>query len=711
MLLTISIVSAGSITHLLDWSGGVCSLCNGSNGNYACSNSYSQWNNGKNTFIDQIPAGNILTGINVKLHGVWGCAGFNFIVKSEINVTLQGHEIETKNNILGQCACSSCDQELEFSWSNNGLCFSDYNYINSTTGINVLQLLVLAGRICVKEAILELTHEPGTQDCGQYVPPSCDTFGGCQNGGNCIIDNNTLEAYCDCSTGWHGPNCQCNISSNHLKTYNDDKNSPPIIDIERSGFLTVNTLHLFFNTSAKYHDTTVTFKNSLNNMCDYPKASDAILWIKTFIPTDCLYSYEGIIPWRVAWPTCVFNRTENNKTILFDGEMIINYKENVGSLRNTEIIRYFEHRLWFQVIFPKNIIVSKLSVDTTRFPGSNRSLIGTHSNVTILASITEQTFESVINQNQLPGTASVKLLTSVQYPFQLLGPMFIESSISTFSMNIIESNTSDINCLDDGLTCEQIWIIDIIPNINECNFDGLYTFNFSVTCFPTNSEYSHFGCPLDNETNTGSIVFVLHSEDFCPQLVETIDLTGLIQSFGDSARTLPKNDFLFFQTFYGLINTDSVKSTIVDLAITDFEIILWDNSNLVFVSNNANTGLGNTVNFVITDGGGSANQSHFEFDIIPSVFPVSVDSSEQVTCLITVDVTFLNTDSVKKRMLVVHKRFIQQDDQSQVSDTFNMDFNVEDFGHNNQPLHSGSGQNIISVNGLIIVLFMAVFLF
>jgi hypothetical protein len=123
---------------------------------------------------------------------------------------------------------------------------------------------------------------------------------------------------------------------------------------------------------------------------------------------------------------------------------------------------------------------------------------------------------------------------------------------------------------------------------------------------------------------------------------------------------LLKNDFLFFQTLYGLVSTNSAKSTIISTTISDFEIVLWDSTSKIFFSNNANTALGDTVYFAVNDIGGTDKQSHFDFDIIPSVFTVSVDNSEQITCLITVDVTFLNTDSTKKRMLVVHKRFIQQ---------------------------------------------------
>jgi hypothetical protein len=215
-----------------------------------------------------------------------------------------------------------------------------------------------------------------------------------------------------------------------------------------------------------------------------------VIWDRTFIPGDYLYSYEGIIPWTIAWPTCVFNRTEETNWLIFDGEMIINYNENVGYLRDTEIIRYFEHRLWFQVRFPKNIVIS---TDTLRV----------YSSVNILASITEQVFESGVPQ--LPGTAHVKLLTSVQSPFQLTGPISIDGDTSKFAMSI-----NGPICLDDGSVCEQMWDIDIIPKLNECNFDGLNTFNFSIKCNPSNIS----NCPLDDNTDTGSIQFILQSENF-----------------------------------------------------------------------------------------------------------------------------------------------------------------------------------------------------
>ena len=109
-------------------------------------------------------------------------------------------------------------------------------------------------------------------------------------------------------------------------------------------------------------------------------------------------------------------------------------------------------------------------------------------------------------------------------------------------------------------------------------------------------------------------------------------------------------------------------------------------------------------NFTLNDNGGSAAQSLFNFDIVPSVFPVPIDSSRPVMCLITMDVTFFNTDQQKKRMLVTHKRIIQQ---NEISDRYELRFNVDDI---NKKTIISSANNIVPVN-VLIILFAFIFFF
>jgi hypothetical protein len=245
----------------------------------------------------------------------------------------------------------------------------------------------------------------------------------------------------------------------------------------------------------------------------------------------------------------------------------------------------------------------------------------------------------------------------------------IENNISTYSQSVNKINTSKINCIDDGKTCEQFWAIDITPTqLRKCNIDGLYIFNFNITCFPPNDEYSYPGCELDNNNNSGSIEFILQSENYCPQLIETVDLTGVILLFGNSERTLTKSNFVYFQTLYGVVNSKSIKSTITNSIITDFEIIN-ENKSIILFSDGYDTIYGNTTNFKISD----SNRDNFNFDILPSIFQIELDKKRRISCLITVDVDFFNT--VEKRN-VDNKRLINS--QYQASETYLFEFNIND---------------------------------
>lgn len=615
---------AGVTNHLLSWGGGWCTICDGDvplNHNYACSNNHGTWNEGQHIFVDAVPAGNIVTGVKITLRGVWDCTG---LPNSDVRVELQGNEVEAKT-LFGQCQCKTCDPEAVFEWTDT-TCFPDYAYGGAN---NLIQIIVTSGTICVEEALIEITYELGDpQNCGQFIP-TCDYD--CGDHGTCVIDWDTLTAECKCEEEWYGPDCSCNIPSYHLLT---DKEV--IMDVAESGFKEKDVMTLVFYVTAKYYDTVITFKNSEDNFCDFPIASMGVTWTRTFLPDTCEFKLVGKIPWTVAWPTCVFKRVVEPDWLVFTGEAEVHNLEDVGQLgtRPHEIIRTFEHDLRFVVRFPRYIAVSQTGVQV-------------FADVDVLASITEQMFDS--NELLPPGKARVKMLTSVQYPFQLTGPIAVSGDDTRFVMSV-SGNTGNggPECLDDPNDyCVQFWDFMITPKSGECNFDGDYRLDFKLKCKP-----SMIGdCPLDSDTDFGWIDFTLDSENFCARIIEDIDLSGQMTTYLEPARTTPKDDFLFDQTVYGKTSLSSSESTIVSTTIDEFWVTLWDNSIVTFYLAGATTGDGNTVNFIVQDNTGVPEDSHFQFVVNPSIFDVDVDSFESVDLHAIVNVKFLNTDPVKKRIV------------------------------------------------------------
>jgi hypothetical protein len=66
-----ALANAASLTQTLFWTGGWCGICEGSD--YACFSGVGDWNSGERTFVDPIPAGNLVTSITAEIFGVFGC--------------------------------------------------------------------------------------------------------------------------------------------------------------------------------------------------------------------------------------------------------------------------------------------------------------------------------------------------------------------------------------------------------------------------------------------------------------------------------------------------------------------------------------------------------------------------------------------------------------------------------------------------------------
>jgi hypothetical protein len=609
--LLITYCLAGQLNQTISLTGPGCTVCGNTPGNYACSSWGSYWQNGLFSFTDLVPSGNIVTDITFRLHGVWGCN----TNQANIELSLQGTNVGTKT-FFGQCGCGTCDAEEVYTWTNggDGTCFPGYNY----GGINQVFVDVLTGLICLHNIEMTITYQPGNQQTCQTFLLECETLGGCGNG-TCLIDTQTQQVGCNCTENFYGPNCQCYVPSFFLIT-----DHPPVLDLANSGFKTKNTLYLSVIDSVKYYNTKITFKNQLDNTCDYPSASQAVTWDVNFNPNDCTNVYNVVIPWNIAWPTCVFDRQEDNQYLIFTGDMIIEHDENLGQLspsRPGELIRNITNNLLFQVKFPKSV---SFSTDIQVFAPVN-----------VLAAIVGQQFDSGYPLNT--GIAHITLLTTVQYPFKLTLPVSISSNLPGVTLTI----NLAVDCSGTGSVCEQYWVYTITPNDEMCNFNGIYTFEFYLTC--TSSD-----CPLDPNTNTGSIVMDLTSENFCPQIVETIDLTGTLQTFQDSLHSIPKDDFLIDQVVYFKSLVSSTEANIVSSVVNQFSVTLWNNINiLLYDINSGNTPQGNAGNLQIINNLLGGVECDLQLLLTPSVFPIGVDLSGVVTFHVTIGVTFENTQPAR----------------------------------------------------------------
>jgi hypothetical protein len=605
LCLLISSVLSGQVISTQYWSGGHCTVCGG---DYACSNGYGNWNAGSRSFDDLVPVGEIVTHVKVEVAGKFGCGG----QPANITVTLQGTEVQTVSR-TGDCACESCDIPAILEWDNNGACFPNYNF----GGSNVLTVST-NGLICVHSATLTITYGPGNQQTCSNIEPQCPN--GCGTNGSCVIDQNTQTAYCNCSEYSFGEQCQCFIPSYMLST-----DHAPVLDTVNSGFKSKDTLTLSLQNSMKYYDTQITFRNSIDNTCDYAAPYLGNVW--TVIPdyVNCRQNIQGTILWIAAFPTCVVNRSIVGDYLVFEGIMIVNNKENVGVLANNRpinIVRTLTNNIIFQILYPTDITITSNNVTV-------------YAAINVVAAITSATF--TVDVNAVPGVAHIKLLTTVQYPFKMIEAIAVGGDSDRFSMTHTQISDPAYVCADDNNFCAQLWDIVITPNPNECNYDGDYMFNFTLDCQPSQTD-----CPLDSNTNTGAISFVLESEDFCPQIIESIDLGGTLKSYSSNAHTNLKSSFIVDQTVYFELELTSTKATIVNVKINTVTVMMWDGSQNVLFDGGSNTAFGSLLSLVVDDDNNNP-KAYFQLQLLEGSFPVGVDEAEQIQIVVDASVTFLNT--------------------------------------------------------------------
>jgi len=513
LCLLISSALSGQVTSTQYWTGGHCNVCGG---DYACSNGYGNWNGGTDSFTDLVPVGQIVTHVHVELRGEWGC-NTQF---AQITATLQNTQIQTVS-ITGNCLCGGCDAVAVFDWDNNGACFPNYNF----GGSNTLSVTT-TGLICIHSSTLTLTYGPGNQQLCTSATPRCHN--GCGSNGTCIVDQTTQTASCICDQFSFGEECQCYIPSYLLST-----DHPPVLDVASSGFKSKDTLTFMLHNSMKYYDTQITFRNSADNTCDYVAPYVGNIW--TVIPdyVNCRQNIQGTIVWVAAYPTCVVDRSISGNYLVFEGIMIINNKEKVGILANNrpiDIVRTLTNNLIFQILYPIDINITSNNVTV-------------YAAVNVIAAIISSTF--TVDINAIPGVARVTLLTTVQYPFKMIEPVTVGGDPNRFSLTQTQIFDPAYVCADNNNYCAQLWDIVVTPNPNECNYDGDYMFNFTLDC-----RASQTNCPLDLNTNTGAISFVLESGDFCPQVIESIDLAGTLKSYSSDTHTNLKSSFVVDQTVY-----------------------------------------------------------------------------------------------------------------------------------------------------------------
>ena len=144
---------------------GGCVVCGG---DYYCFNTLSSYCGNTaacitKTFINPVPAGNIVTGVNVSYFSA-GCAG------GSLSANINGQSVPTVNEGSAGCLCSNAPCVQSASSSSVFPCgLPGYN--NTTGGSNSIQLCTGAD-VCINRLVITLTYAPANQASPATQPTS-----------------------------------------------------------------------------------------------------------------------------------------------------------------------------------------------------------------------------------------------------------------------------------------------------------------------------------------------------------------------------------------------------------------------------------------------------------------------------------------------------------------------------------------------------------
>jgi hypothetical protein len=192
--------------------------------------------------------------------------------------------------------------------------------------------------------------------------------------------------------------------------------------------------------------------------------------------------------------------------------------------------------------FTQNIILDN-QVSTTNNVDSYGSVINT-------PKILENTY------NPVTECVKVQFTTQIQYPYEVVTPT-VSSPIgwsspisqvdvgSGLSCNMLPGASSQL--------CEQTWKMDEACQTAKCAdaiglqlyLDASWSVEFDITC------HSSFtgGCDVP-APSTSTVTFDTSSDNYCPMFLNTVSLTATLESYKDSARTIPTNEFVFGSKTY-----------------------------------------------------------------------------------------------------------------------------------------------------------------
>lgn len=374
----------------------------------------------------------------------------------------------------------------------------------------------------------------------------------------------------------------------------------------------------------------------------------ALTSVDEHAPTDCYDTYTVDVAWANLVTECA--RGEEGGAsgfVTFTCKIEVDAKETLDPIRSTGLTREVHNEMPFIVKFPKQVTASVSNLSAFQPPN-------------VLAAVIRQVVELDVSA-VTDIDAKITLFTSTQWPFYLDTATMQVNSIPALITQ--DSFVNSVHCNDpqvtdapnptvnDALACSQQWILDLQVDATQlCEIDGDYQVEFNARCQP--SFLGQTDCPLVQDDqgqiqNVFTVDFTIDSENFCAQVVDTVDVAATLASFKDHAHAVAATNYIQGQTAYFVTKVSSTKVTVVSVDVDDidFEITGGPSAgqySLYVDGANAAGALPTTLSLVVEDSAatGVQDEAYFQFLIEGSIFDVPADGSSDFEVTVVLNVGF-----------------------------------------------------------------------
>lgn len=319
----------------------------------------------------------------------------------------------------------------------------------------------------------------------------------------------------------------------------------PYLLANESSIVSGSTLQLRLITSWAYDTTTISFVGSGNAQCNSPSPA---YWTSTIHSSNtCNLLYQASLPINWAMTNCNFRQDESvTSETRYSATLLIR------TVRQARLIR----GLWLNQTLETSVTVAV--VYSTAITTISASL-NVYGSGLIYARLLSQTY------NVATYTATLILLTSMQYPYQLTASQL--ASVAGFTSTIAPINpeagaAATAQCVS-GVTspCNQQWQITLTRSVTStgCLLGPITLTNSGWQASWTIGCHASFtGSCATPAPSTAGAQFDTASDDMCPRLISTRSASASLTAFSDSAFSAINSQYVFgARTYYrAIVNAD-----------------------------------------------------------------------------------------------------------------------------------------------------------